>query len=171
MNNFLTEFNVYWFFSKNCTKPQSHKQKWESMWKPWLPANLFLYDRQTLGPCVQRWNILRLGPGPAEHLCWDKSTFFPAEVFKLSPRSPALIQVCHQTLVQLGILITPFSSWSYCIFSSSYLCILSTQHQVSSKCNKSGDMVDDLGAWSMEGHVDSSSSDVLNGILSTLREA
>ena len=158
-------------FLQKLHQTSGHKQKWESMWKPWLSANLFLYERQTLEPCVHRWNILKLGPGPAEHLWWDKSTFFPAEVFKLSPRSPALIQVFHQTLVQHGIPITPFSSWSYCTFSSSYLCILSTQHRVSGKCNKSGDMMDDLGAWSTEGHVDSSSSDVLNGILSSLKEA
>ena len=34
-----------------------------------------------------------------------------------------------------------------------------------------GDMVDDLGAWSREVQVDSSSSDVLNGIISSLRKA
>jgi len=143
MNNFLTEFSVLWFLSKKCSKPQSHKQKWESMWKPWLLANLFLYDRQTLGPCVQRWNILKLGPGPAEYLCWDKSTFFPAEVFKLSPRSPAPIQVCNQTLGLLGIPKTPFPSWSYSTFSSSYLCVLSTQHRVKWQMQ----LVGWYGAW------------------------
>ena len=131
------------FSPKKWTKPQSHKQKWESMWKPWLPATHFLYDRQTLGPCVHRWNILKLGPGPAEHLWWDKSTFFPAEVFKLSPRLPAPIQVCHQTLVLLGILKTAFPSWSYCTFSSSYLCVLSRQHRVKWQMQ----LVGWYGAW------------------------
>ena len=63
MNNLLTEFNFQWFFSKKCTKPQSHKQKWALVWKPCLAADLFLYNRQMLGPCVHRWwNILKLGP-------------------------------------------------------------------------------------------------------------
>ena len=144
------------------------------MWKPWLPANLFLYDRQTLGPCVHRWSILKLGPGPAEHLWWDKSTFFPAEVFKLFPRSPAPIQVSHQTLVLLGIPKIPFSSWSYCTFSYSYLCVLGRQHRVKGQMQ----LVGQMQRWmTLEPgvrkliQVDSSSSDVLNRIISKLREA
>ena len=93
-----------------------------------------------------------------------------AELFKLYPRSPAPIQVSHQTLVLTGILKTPFPSWSYCTFSSSYLCVLSRQHRVSGRCNRSGHVVDDLGAWSREVQVDSWCSDVLNGIIPNLRE-
>ena len=93
------------------------------------PANLFLYDRQTLGPCVHRWNILKLGPGPAEMSGSIKALSFQLK-FSNSSRSSAPIQVCHQTLVLLGIPKTPFPLWSYCTFLSSYLCVLCRQHRV-----------------------------------------